>query len=160
MVENFETAQSSDTRTEIDIIFQGLTILVVDDDKNHLSLISYLFNKYGVHVMLADNASLAFELIQQHAVDILISDIAMPGKDGYWLIQQVRSLPVSPIKEIPAIALSGVSKEECYEKALASGFQTYIQKPSTPSYLMKEVAKLLLLDCQNTQRILAPTSQY
>ncbi|MBD2249607.1 response regulator [Nostoc sp. FACHB-888] len=145
MVENFEAAQSSDQRTEIDIIFKGLTILIVDDDKNHLSLISYFFCRYGINVMLADNASLAFKLIQQHAVDLLISDIAMPGKDGYWLIQKIRSLPLSPIREIPAIALSGVSFEECYEKALASGFQTYIQKPSNPKDLMKEVAKLLYL---------------
>lgn len=143
MIENFETTKSSNQRTEIDIIFKGLTILVVDDDKNHLSLISYFLCRYGFNVMLADNASLAFELIQQHAVDLLISDIAMPEKDGYWLIQQVRLLPLSPIREIPAIALSGVSKGESYEKALTSGFQTYIQKPSNPTYLMEEVAKLL-----------------
>ncbi|MBD2534509.1 response regulator [Nostoc flagelliforme FACHB-838] len=143
MLENAEAAKLSDQRIEVDIIFKGLTILVVDDDNNHLSLIRYLLCRYGINVMLADNASLAFELIQQNRVDLLISDIAMPTKDGYWLIQQVRSLPLSPAREIPAIALSGVSKGESYEKALASGFQTYIQKPSNPTYLMEEVAKLL-----------------
>ncbi|ODH02972.1 hypothetical protein A4S05_21820 [Nostoc sp. KVJ20] len=143
MLENTEAAILSDQRIEIDIIFKGLTILVVDDDNNHLSLIRYLLCKYGINVMLADNASLAFELIQQNTVDLLISDIVMPGKDGYGLIQQVRSLPLSPMREIPAIALSGVSKGESYEKALASGFQTYIQKPSNPTCLMEEVAKLI-----------------
>ncbi|MBD2509506.1 response regulator [Nostoc muscorum FACHB-395] len=150
MEESFEATQSSDQKTYIDMnVFKGLVILLVDDNKSHLNLISYFLSSHGVHVIMAESALSAFELIQQQAVDILISDIAMPGKDGYWLMQQIRSLPVSQNRKIPAIALSGVSKEECYEKLFASGFQSYIQKPSNPIGLITEMAKLLLPDFKN-----------
>jgi two-component system, OmpR family, response regulator len=126
-------------------IFKGLTILTVDDDKNMLVLISYIFKRYGIQVMTADNALSAFELIQQDRVDLLISDITMSYLDGYWLIQKIRSFPHRQTCSIPAIALTGNSEEEGEKKALASGFQAYIQKPSTATELITKVAKLLKL---------------
>jgi two-component system OmpR family response regulator len=132
----------SDNFIDIDI-FRGLIILTVDDDKNILVLISYIFKKYGIQVMTADNALSAFKLIQQHRVDLLISDITMPDLDGYWLIQKIRSLGDRQTCSIPAIALTGNTEEQADKKALASGFQAYIQKPSTATQLITQVAKIL-----------------
>ncbi|MBE9052791.1 response regulator [Nostocales cyanobacterium LEGE 11386] len=124
-------------------LFKGLTIIVVDDKEDILVLITYILKSYGIEVLTASSASAAFEIIQQSRVDLLISDIAMPGEDGYSLIQKLRSLTPSPIREIPAIAFTGCAEEQAHEKALAFGFQTCINKPSSEEELITEIAKLL-----------------
>ena len=124
-------------------IFKGLTILAVDDDQNMLFLITEIFEIYGIKVMTASNALEAFEVIKQCKLDLLISDINMPEEDGYWLIRKVRTLTLSEKREIPAIAFTGNTEDKAEKKALASGFQTYIQKPSDVEQLVTETAKLL-----------------
>ncbi|MBE8987452.1 response regulator [Nostoc sp. LEGE 12450] len=134
-----------DLHLEDDIdIFKGLTILAVDDTNDILILISYIFESYGIHVMTASSATAAFEIIKQFPVDLLISDIAMPEKSGYWLIQKVRTLTHPQKREIPAIAFTGSVEDNSSEKALAFGFHIYLQKSSTPKLLITEVVKLLL----------------
>jgi CheY-like chemotaxis protein len=65
----------------------------------------------------------------------------MPEKSGYWLIGKVRSLQHLQTRKIPAIAFTG--EEKAFEKVITSGFQSYIQKPSSPTELITEVTKLL-----------------
>ncbi|WP_313890047.1 response regulator [Nostoc foliaceum] len=135
-----------DAYPEDDIdIFKGMTILVVDDTNDFLLLTTYILESYGFRVMTASNASTAFEVLKQFRVDLLISDIAMPEEDGYFLIQKLRKLPQFKTREIPAIAFSGCAEGKTRSKALASGFQTYLQKPCSQKQLITEVAKLLLL---------------
>jgi two-component system OmpR family response regulator len=141
MSNNFEDAHFEDDKRDLDI-FKGLTILAVDDDCNMLFLISEIFASYGTKVMTASNALEAFEVIEKCQLDLLISDIAMVGEDGYWLIRKVRTLTPSEKREIPAIAFTG-NAEATHKKALAFGFQAYIQKPSDVEQLVTETAKLL-----------------
>ncbi|MBG1241042.1 response regulator [Nostoc sp. NZL] len=124
-------------------IFKGMTILIVDDNQDILVLISRVLKKYGIQVMTASSALEAFEIIKRCKLDLLISDIDMPGESGYSLIQKVRTLKSAQIREIPAIAFSGSAEDKVHTKALASGFQTYMKKPSNPTQLIIEVAKLL-----------------
>ncbi|MEA5622163.1 response regulator [Nostoc sp. UHCC 0251] len=124
-------------------IFKGITILVVDDNQDILVLISRVLKKYGIQVMTASSALEAFEAIKRCKLDLLISDIDMLGESGYSLIQKVRAINSVQIREIPAIAFSGNAEDNAHTKALASGFQTYMKKPSNPTQLIIEVAKLL-----------------
>lgn len=133
---------SSDDRINIDI-FQGVTILVVDDHQDMLLVMTRLFESYGIQVLTSSSALTGLEVIKQFNVDLLISYITMPFKDGYWLIQKIRSLQHPQTRKIPAIAFTGSTEEKVDKKALASGFQAYIQKPSSVTELIIEVAKLL-----------------
>ncbi|QSJ18951.1 response regulator [Nostoc sp. UHCC 0702] len=146
---NFESTNFEDETRDLDI-FKGLTILVVDDDDNMRFFISEIFEIYGSKVMVADNALEAFELIEQFQLDLLISDINMPGENGYWLIRKVRTLTSLKKREIPAIAFSGNPEAKAHKKALASGFQTYIQKPSKVEQLVAETIKLLKLSVKRS----------
>ncbi len=102
-----------------------------------------LLESYGIQVLTTCNALTGLEVIKQTPVDLLISDITMPSKDGYWLIQKIRSLQHPQTREIPAIAFTGNTEDKADKKALEFGFQAYIQKPSTAIELITEVAKLL-----------------
>ena len=140
--ENFEDLHPLKDIKNVEV-FKGMTILVVDDNQDILVLISRVLKKYGIQVMTASSALEAFEVIKRCKLDLLISDIDMPGESGYSLIQKVRTLTSAQIREIPAIAFSGSAENKAHTKALASGFQTYIKKPSNPTQLIIEVAKLL-----------------
>ncbi len=144
MPDNFEDTRPEKDKRDLDI-FQGLTILVVDNSTDILFLITYIFESYGIQVITASNASAAFEIIKQYQVDLLIIDLAMLFENRYSLIQKVRSLTPLLTREIPAIAFTGSSEEKADKKAIASGFQTYIQKPSDLEQFITEVAKLLKL---------------
>jgi two-component system, OmpR family, response regulator len=143
---NFETTYFEDDTKDLDI-FKGLTILAVDDDENILFFMTEIFEIYGINVMTASNALEALELIEQFHLDLLISDINIPGEDGYWLIRKVRTLTPPKKREIPAIAFTGKAESKSNNKALASGFQTYIQKPSHVEELVTETTKLLKRSC-------------
>jgi two-component system, OmpR family, response regulator len=127
---------------DIDIL-KGVRIIVVDDTESCLLLITYILESYGIKVITADNANSALEMIKLFHVDVLISDIAMSGESGYWLIQKVRSLSHPQKREIPAIAFTGNTEAKAQEQALVSGFQTYLPKPSSHIQLITEVAKCL-----------------
>ncbi|MBW4689977.1 MAG: response regulator [Komarekiella atlantica HA4396-MV6] len=133
-----------DTCPDFDIdIFRGLTILVVDDTQTDLCLITYVLESYGIQVIATSNASQAFDLIKHESIDLLISGIDLPGESGYSLIQKIRTLTPLQTRDIPAIALSSNAHKQIHQQALASGFQTHITKPSSPTQLITEIAKLL-----------------
>jgi len=139
----FEDLLPQKHRKYIDIFKEVTILVVVDDAKDICVLITYIFESYGIRVMTASNALAGFEVIKQFPVDILIIDINMPGESGYWLIQIVRSLSLPQKREIPAIAFSSSNDSKGHKQAFASGFQTYIKKPSNATSLITEVAKLL-----------------
>ncbi|MBD6620422.1 response regulator [Komarekiella sp. 'clone 1'] len=142
MTLDLPSVYSSDDRTNINI-FQGVTILVVDDHQDMLLVMTQLLESYGIQVLATSSALTGLEVTKQTPVDLLISDITMPYLDGYWLIQKIRSLTHPQTCSIPAIAFTGNTEDKADKKALASGFQAYIQKPSTATELITEVAKLL-----------------
>lgn len=139
MSNNFKNTHFQDNAKYLDI-FQELTILMVDDDENILFFITEVFEIYEINIITTSNGLKAFEIIEQCEVDLLISNINMPGKDGYWLINKVRKLASPRKREIPAVAFTGSTE---YQKILASGFNLYIQKPSPMQKLIREIAKLL-----------------
>ena len=119
----------------------GVRILVVDDDAESRTVLAAILMDYGANVTLASSAADAMERIATSTFDILISDIEMPGEDGYALIGKVRAQSV----DLPAVALTAYARPEDRIRALSAGFQTHVAKPVEPSELAAVVARLVQL---------------
>ena len=74
--------------------------------------------------------------------DVLISDLGMPGEDGYDLIRRVRLLPADAGGLLPSLAVSAYATDEHRKKVMRSGFQKHLEKPVAPAELVIEVARL------------------
>ncbi|WP_250122491.1 ATP-binding protein [Chroococcidiopsis sp. CCMEE 29] len=120
----------------------GLRILVVDDEAEILELLSTILQEDGAEVIAVDSVDEALELLEDLKPDVLVSDIAMPGKDGYVLIRKVKELEVELGTRIPAIALTAYARVEERRQALLAGFQIHLTKPVKPIELIAAVASL------------------
>jgi CheY-like chemotaxis protein len=93
-------------------------------------------------VVLAGSVRDAIELLQRERPDVLLSDIGMPGEDGYQLLKQVRELPSVRGGSVPAAALTAFARSEDRRRALLAGFQLHVAKPLEPAELLAVVANL------------------
>jgi signal transduction histidine kinase/ActR/RegA family two-component response regulator len=107
----------------------GLTILVVDDEPDTRELLKQGLEYCGAKVRVAGSAVDALNEIKRGVPDILISDIGMPGSDGYELIRQVRGLPSAGGGKIAAIALTAYTRVEDRLQALRAGYDMHVPKP-------------------------------
>ena len=109
----------------------GLQILVVDDQVDVLDSLKLMLKSYGAEVLAVTTAREAIAALRENPsrYDVLISDIGLPKEDGYFLIQQVRSLSVEEGGQIPAIAVTGYASEAEQQRAIEAGFQMHMIKP-------------------------------
>ncbi len=114
----------------------GLRVLVVDDEPDTREFIATVLRHSGATVTAVASAREALTVIDQ--AEVLVSDIGMPGEDGYALIRKVRSLG----KSIPAVALTAYARSEDRTQALLAGFQMHVPKPVEPTELVAVVATL------------------
>ncbi|MBC8124086.1 MAG: response regulator [Gemmatimonadaceae bacterium] len=121
---------------ETDARLVGLRILVVDDEPDAREFVTTVLSHCGAEVTATGSVAEAMAAIE--AADILVSDIGMPGEDGYALIRKVRALG----KAIPAIALTAYARTEDRTQALLAGFQMHVPKPVEPAELIAAVASL------------------
>ena len=121
----------------------ALHILVVDDDPDSLEVLTSLLQMHGARVTAASGSAEALQLLQHDRPDLLISDIAMPDRDGYWLLEQVRRLPTERGGDVKAVALSAFASAAARERALAAGFGAHISKPLTAESLLDSVGQVL-----------------
>ena len=115
-------------------------ILVVDDSVETVELLQMLFTRRGYDVTGACSASEAVERAREKAPGLIISDISMPGVDGYTLLAELRRMP--GLERVPAIALTGHAMDEDRARALAAGFAVHIAKPVDPDELLRVVRRL------------------
>jgi CheY-like chemotaxis protein len=120
----------------------GVRVLVVDDQRDLLDLLHDVLAPCGAELRLCDNAPEAFQAVRDWRPDVLVSDIAMPGHDGYWLITQVRALDPDQGGGVPAVALTAYVRMEDRLRVLAAGFEQYVPKPVEPDELRAVVARL------------------
>jgi hypothetical protein len=119
-----------------------LQILAVDDNTDTLELLVIALTEYGADVKAASSAREALEAFEQFKPDVLVSDIGMPGEDGYALIRQVRILEPEQGRNIPAVALTAYASESDRALALDAGFQTHLPKPVESDKLVAAIAHL------------------
>jgi CheY-like chemotaxis protein len=124
----------------------GLSILVVDDQADVRELVGFLLEANGARVHLADATAAALGVLAAHTPDVIISDIAMPGEDGYSLMRRVRALRQHSKRSIPAIAVTAFCRDVDRERALDAGFNLHMSKPIDPVLLVRGVADLARRD--------------
>ncbi|MEJ7698818.1 MAG: ATP-binding protein [Pyrinomonadaceae bacterium] len=134
--------KSTDLETKLSLSLDGLLILVVDDEEDTRQLLVQSLTFYGATVETADSAEEALTAIEDKNPDLLVSDIGMPGEDGYSLIRKVRSLSNDQHKNIPAIALTAFTRAQDRVRALTSGYQNHVAKPVEPDELATVIASL------------------
>jgi PAS domain S-box-containing protein len=107
----------------------GLRVLVVDDEADTRELLKQGLEYCGAQVSLAASAAEALDTLMANVPDVLISDIGMPGVDGYDLIKQVRNLPPQRGGKVPAIALTAYTRTEDRLQSLRAGYDMHVPKP-------------------------------
>lgn len=122
----------------------GVRVLVVDDSPPVRGVVTMMLEAHGAAVMAVGTADEALEVLTRTRPDVLVSDIQMPDKGGYWLIGQVRALPASSGGATPAAALTGLIGPEHRASILRAGFQYHIEKPVQLRALIGVVAILAL----------------
>ena len=140
-----KVSHSSTSLTLASAALIGLRILVVDDDIDNCELVANVLTQYGALVKIAFSAADALKIIQKLKPDVLVSDLGMPGEDGYTLIRKVRQLEANSGVTIcaVAIALSAFARDEDRRQAIQAGFQMHVPKPVEPENLAKVVATLV-----------------
>jgi signal transduction histidine kinase/CheY-like chemotaxis protein len=121
---------------------RALRVLVVDDDEDSLEVLREILESAGAEVQTAGSARAALDAFDGRPPDVLLSDIGMPGEDGYALIRRVRGLPPARGGAVPAGALTAYTQAEDRTAALAAGFQVWLSKPIEPADLTAAVARL------------------
>jgi PAS domain S-box-containing protein len=126
-------------------ILDGVSVLVLDDDPEARELLIALLKGWAATVHAADSAASAREILNTDPVDVILSDIEMPGEDGYAFIRSVR-LEEKTYK-IPAVALTAYARSEERTMALRAGFLWHLTKPVEPAELIAIVANLTGRTC-------------
>ena len=121
----------------------AVRVLLVEDDADSRDLLANVLRSAEAEVWVCSNAGEALGTLEQAIPDIIVSDIGMPGMDGYDLIRSVRAR--SATSGVPAIALSAYAQASDRMRALKSGFQTHVAKPLQPAELLAVVASLTSL---------------
>jgi CheY-like chemotaxis protein len=128
----------------LDVSLSGVHVLAVDDDAAVLDAVTATLERYGATVTAVDTAPAALEALQRERPDVLVSDLTMPDRGGYWLIGQVRALPPERGGQTPAAALTILIGAEHRASVLRAGFQYHIDKPVEPIVLGGIIALLAL----------------
>jgi signal transduction histidine kinase/ActR/RegA family two-component response regulator len=120
----------------------GRRILVVDDEADARDLLAEILGQAGADVVVVSSADEALETLRRSRPDVLVSDIGMPGDDGYVLIRKVRALGSEQGGQVRALALTAYARSEDRALALEGGFHTHIAKPVDPLELTALIAGL------------------
>ena len=119
---------------------QGVRVLLVDDDAGARESVTAVLEQSGASVRAVESAAEAVETLEREPPDVLLSDIAMPGLDGYALLGQARARLQGA--QLPAAALTAYAGATDRTRALAAGFQAHLAKPVDPAELVAVVAQL------------------
>src|SRR4030095_6480106 len=120
----------------------GITVLAVDDDADALGLLCDILEAAGATVLTVNSAEGALERLQSDRPNVLVTDLGMPGTDGFDLIRQVRSLTNPALRSIPAAALTAYARAGDRAKSMRSGFEMHLAKPIDPAELVAAVSAL------------------
>ena len=126
----------------VDLDLSGIKVLVVDDEPDARMLVQRLLEDRGATVVTAGSAEDGVARARDDRPNILISDVGMPGEDGYSLLKRVRALGAGHGGDVPAVALTAYARAEDRVRSVLAGFQMHIAKPVEPAELIATVASL------------------
>jgi CheY-like chemotaxis protein len=123
-------------------VLKGLRVLVVDDQEDARNLLKEVLEKAEASVTCCPDASQALTVLADATWSVLLSDLGMPGHDGFALIQRVRQRGSTEGGDVPAIAITAYARMEDRNIALRAGFDAHLAKPIDPVELVELVAAL------------------
>lgn len=122
---------------------QGLGVLVLEDEPDARRFVKGLLADHGVEVRTAALTAEALVAARERVFDLVISDIGLPGEDGFAFIRQLRQLEAEEGRaRTPAIALTAYARAEDRRRIMLAGFQNHVAKPVEPSELLAVIANL------------------
>jgi hypothetical protein len=125
-------------------MLDGLKILLVDDDRDGVTVLEIMLADRGARVEIATDVPSGLRCMAEFCPDVVLSDIGMPGQDGYTLIRAIRGTP-QPGGPVAAIALTAFSRRQDVDQALAAGFDAHCAKPLRPLELLRVIARVTRL---------------
>ena len=138
---------SPNSKLKIDTtaILKNKKLLIADDTKMNLILISRIIDKLGASYDLAENGQIAFEMFEANRYDLIITDIAMPIMDGIELTKQIRQYPVSEKAGVPVVGFTGYIDEQNLSQFRAAGMNDILPKPFDENHFIALLGRLLRL---------------
>lgn len=121
---------------------KGWTILVVDDNPDHLRVVERILEYHGANPVIASNGREALHVLQRVRPRFILSDLEMPEMDGWGLIRLLRQDPKR--REIPVIAITGHNGRGDRDRVLQAGFRHYLLKPFTGVTFMRDLMTVLI----------------
>jgi len=120
---------------------EGATVLVVEDDEDTREVMRAMLELCGATVLVADSAKSGLDAFIKARPDVIVSDIAMPGEDGYWLVREgARQLNA---RDVPAVAVTAFAGQHPRARALEAGFRAHLAKPVDPEVLCRTVVQVM-----------------
>ena len=145
--ENHWTAAGRDPSPSPDLSLPmnlvGVTVVVVDDDDASLDYFAAALRACGATAMTASNASDALHLVREHCPTVVLSDLAMDVRDGYWLIDAIRKVPDEAVRRIPVVATTAFGPEHSRQRTAAAGFVEHLRKPVDPVVLCRTIGRVV-----------------
>jgi PAS domain S-box-containing protein len=124
------------------VSLSGVSVLLIEDDPDARELLTEVLQQYGASVIAAASADEALALVERARPHVLLSDIGLPGADGYALISRVRALPAERGGRTPAAAITAYASSDDARRALGAGYQRHAPKPIQPAVLARLVKEL------------------
>jgi CheY-like chemotaxis protein len=122
---------------------RAISVLLVEDSEDARVLLTETLEYYGAQVLPVSSASEAVQMLGQHHADVLLSDLRMPGEDGFALIHDLRSRSDPEVSSIPAASITASHLTEDRHHAIAAGYQLHLQKPVDPDELVSAILTLV-----------------
>ncbi|AUX20250.1 two-component hybrid sensor and regulator [Sorangium cellulosum] len=128
--------------SELEPTLQGLHVLMVDDEPDARELVTTVLERKGASITAVATVDEALSAIEREKPDVILSDLGMPGEDGYSLIRRLRAQSPERGGRIPAAALTAYASAQDRTRALLAGFQSHVPKPIEASELAAVIANL------------------
>jgi CheY-like chemotaxis protein len=121
---------------------ENTQVLVVEDDATTARIIQARLEMEGLKVFVAWNGVEGLEILHQHEIDLITTDLMMPAMNGFRLVQEIRDLP-PPKGRVPILLISSNQNEQDMVRCLAAGADDYITKPISAQVLMERLWRML-----------------
>jgi CheY-like chemotaxis protein len=118
----------------------GKSILLVDDEPDTLRFLSIFLRRCGAEVRCAGSVTEAMSALADREPDIVVTDIAMPGGDGFSLLENIQMQR----RDVPTVALTAMGSGEERDRYIAAGFREHIAKPSSPLEIARRIASVVV----------------
>jgi CheY-like chemotaxis protein len=128
------------------VTLKGVSVLIVDDENDGRELLVVMLENYGATVRAVATADAALAILKKSEFEpnVLVSDVGMPGTDGFALIRTIRTLDSAKARSLPAIAVTAYANPEDRVRALVAGYQNHIPKPVDSNRLAVAIAQLVV----------------